>query len=233
MRPRPVIAIDGPAGAGKSSVARATAERLGFTLVDTGALYRAVAFAARREGIAWSDAQAVAALAGSLVSGRRLRLAVDEDGTEHVFIDQEDIREEIRSAEMSMGASLISKIPDVRHALFALQRQAGEQGGVVLEGRDIGTVVFPDAELKFFLTASPEIRAKRRFEELSAKGETTDYATTLEEVKRRDEQDSTRAISPLRRAEDAIFIDSSDMSVQAIVDLIAEAARARLGTHQR
>lgn len=229
MRPRPVIAIDGPAGAGKSTIARAVARRLGFTLVDTGALYRAVALAARRAGIDWNDAPAVAGLAENLAKGRRLRLTVGPDGTEHVLVDEQDVREDIRSPEVSRGASQISKIPDVRQALFALQRQAGERGGVVLEGRDIGTVVFPDAEVKFFLTASPEIRARRRFEELAARGEGTDYATTLEEVKRRDEQDTTRAISPLRRADDAILIDSTSMSVQEIVDLMAEAVQLRPG----
>jgi CMP/dCMP kinase len=227
MRPRPVIAIDGPAGAGKSTVARNVAKRLGFTLVDTGALYRAVAVAARRQGISWKDSGSVALLAADLVAAKRLELRLDGDGRELVILDRTDISDEIRTPEMSLGASAVSSIPEVRHALFALQRQAGENGGVVLEGRDIGTVVFPDAEIKFFLTASAEIRARRRHDELLAKGQPVDFQTTLDEVKRRDQQDITRAISPLRQAEDARFLDSSDMTADQIVDMIAETVRSK------
>ncbi len=227
MRPQPVIAIDGPAGAGKSTVARHVAKRLGFTLVDTGALYRAVAVAARRAGFEWKDVDSVSRLAGDSVSARRLELRADGKGRELVLLDGGDISDDIRTPEMSLGASAVSAIPEVRQALFALQRQAGEQGGVVLEGRDIGTVVFPDAELKFFVTASTLIRARRRFEELLAKGQTADFATTLEEVERRDHLDRSRAISPLRQADDAHLVDTSGMSADQVVDVIVEAVRAK------
>jgi cytidylate kinase len=222
MRRRPIVAIDGPAGAGKSTVARKLADELGFTLVDTGALYRAVALAAQREGVAWDDESNVVAVARRVEVSRSLRLVPDAEKGVRVMLDGQDVSDAIRTADMGMGASRVSAIAGVRAALLELQRQAGESGGVVLEGRDIGTVVFPDAEVKFFLTASPEIRAQRRYDELLLRGQKVDYAATLAEVKLRDEKDTNRPIAPLRRADDAIFVDSSDRPVDEIV---AEMAR--------
>jgi cytidylate kinase len=222
MRRRPIVAIDGPAGAGKSTVARKLADKLGFTLVDTGALYRAVALAAQREGVAWDDEVNVVAVARRVEVSRSLRLVPDAEKGVRVMLDGQDVSDAIRTADMGMGASRVSAIGGVRAALLDLQRQAGESGGVVLEGRDIGTVVFPDAEVKFFLTASPEIRAQRRYDELVLRGLKVDYAATLAEVKLRDEQDTNRPIAPLRRADDAIFVDSSNRPADEIV---AEMAR--------
>ena len=216
------MAIDGPAGAGKSTVARKLADKLGFTLVDTGALYRAVALAAQREGVAWDDEVNVVAVARRVEVSRSLRLVPDSEKGVRVMLDGQDVSDAIRTADMGMGASRVSAIGGVRAALLDLQRQAGESGGVVLEGRDIGTVVFPDAEVKFFLTASPEIRAQRRYDELVLRGQKVDYAATLAEVKLRDEKDTNRPIAPLRRADDAIFVDSSNRPADEIV---AEMAR--------
>jgi cytidylate kinase len=226
-RDRPVVAIDGPAGAGKSTVARRLAARLGFTLVDTGALYRAVALASRRSGVAWDDEAAVVEVARRIVAARALSLLPHADKGMKVLLDDEDVSDAIRAADMGMGASRVSAIGGVREALFQLQRQAGERGGVVLEGRDIGTVVFPDAEVKFFLTASPEVRARRRYDELVMRGERVDYDATLADVRRRDQQDSTRPIAPLKQADDAVLIDSSGRPVDEVVEEMAERVAAR------
>jgi CMP/dCMP kinase len=228
-RLRPVVAIDGPAGAGKSTVARRLAARLGFTLVDTGALYRAVALAARRAGIAWDDEDEVVAVARRIVAARALELLPHAEKGVRVVLDGEDVSDAIRAADMGMGASRVSAIGGVRQALFDLQRLAGENGGVVLEGRDIGTVVFPDAELKFFLTASAEVRARRRYDELVERGERVDYDKTLEEVKTRDQKDTMRPIAPLRQAEDAVLIDSSGRTIDEVVDEMARLVAARTG----
>ncbi len=226
-RSRPIVAIDGPAGAGKSSVARRLADQLGFVLVDTGALYRTVALAAKRAKLAWSDEGPVAELARALVARRALSFARDAGRGIRVQLDGEDITDAIRDADIGMGASTVSAHPGVRAALLDLQRQAGLDGGVVLEGRDIGTVVFPEAELKFFLTADAPIRARRRFNELLAKGATTTFEQTLADVLRRDEQDTTRAVAPLRQAEDAIRIDSSEMTIDDAVAHMIREVRAR------
>jgi len=215
------VAIDGPAGAGKSTVARRLADRLGFTLVDTGALYRAVALAARRAGVAWDDEVKVVDVARRVEASRLLELVPDAEKGVRVMLDGQDVSDAIRTADMGMGASRVSAMGGVRAALLALQRQAGEKGGVVLEGRDIGTVVFPDAEVKFFLTASPEVRARRRYEELVERGQKVDYAATLAEVKARDENDTNRPIAPLRRADDALLVDSSNRAVDDIVEEMA------------
>jgi cytidylate kinase len=221
MRDRPVVAIDGPAGAGKSTVARRLAGRLGFTLLDTGALYRAVALASAKSGVDWGDVDGVTRVARELVRERRIEVSSDARGAIVVRLGADDVSEAIRAPEMSMGASRVSAIAGVRAELLGLQRQAGENGGVVLEGRDIGTVVFPDAEVKFFLSAKPEVRARRRCEELEAKGQAVDYETTLSEVRQRDEQDSSRAASPLRVADDAIVIDSSEVPIDVVVEQMA------------
>ena len=230
-----LVAIDGPAGAGKSTVARMVAERLGFILVDTGALYRCVALAASRAGVGFDDEERVGAIAEQLAETRSIALVpatdVEERGPDSwsranegsgvsVLLSGEDVSTAIRTPEMSLGASRVSAIPRVRAALLDMQRQAGETGGVVLEGRDIGTVVFPDAEAKFFLTASAEERAERRFSELSRKGASTTVEATLADVKKRDKADTERPIAPLKQADDAILVDSSGKSIAEVVNEI-------------
>ena len=226
-RPKPVIAIDGPAGAGKSTVARNLAKALGFVLVDTGAIYRAVALAVARTKIDSSDEDTVAALAGDLLRREALSFHRDADLGMRVMLEGSDVSEAIRAPDIGIGASEVSVHPKVRAALLGLQRLAGSSGGVVLEGRDIGTVVFPDAELKFFLTASPEVRAKRRHAELSSKDDAPSYEETLLAVKRRDHQDETRAIAPLKRAADAILVDSSDLDFDGVVEKMLATVRTK------
>ncbi|MBL9022109.1 MAG: (d)CMP kinase [Myxococcales bacterium] len=217
-RARVLVAIDGPAGAGKSTVARRVAERLDMVLVDTGALYRCVALAASRAGLAFSDEEPVGALAARLAEARAIRLEADKERGVRALLEGEDVSIAIRTPEMSLGASQVSAIPRVRDALLAMQRQAGEKGGVVLEGRDIGTVVFPDAEVKFFLTASPEERATRRHLELVQKGTPASFQETLADVVKRDKADTERPVAPLRQADDAIVIDSGGKSIEDVVD---------------
>ncbi len=221
---RLVVAIDGPAGAGKSTAAKLLAQRLGYALLDTGAIYRTLALLARREGIDWGDGPGVARLAQTL----EISFAF-EDGTNHVFLRGADISKEIRVPEISDGASRVSALPEVRAALLDLQRRLAEAGGVVVEGRDIGTVVFPHAAAKFFLTATADERARRRVIELRAAGRTVDPAETLAELRERDHRDSTRAVAPLRKADDAVEIDSSAMGPEVVVDRMAEVVRSRGG----
>jgi cytidylate kinase len=225
-RARPIVALDGPAGAGKSTVSRKLAEVLGFVLVDTGAMYRAVALEAQRRGVAWIDAAALGELALAIVREKRLRFERDPGGGVCVLLSGEDVSQAIRAPDVAMGASQVSAHGEVRGALLDLQRQAGAGGGVVLEGRDIGTVVFPDAEAKFFLTARPEVRARRRYEELVAKGQRVTFEETLADVTQRDAQDETRTQAPLRKAEDAVLVDSSDTTIDKVVALMAERVRA-------
>lgn len=215
---RIIVAIDGPAGAGKSTIARRLADDLGYVLVDTGAMYRSVALAAQRSGIAWNDATGLGGLARGLVSQKALAFQRDPQLGVRVKLSNEDISEAIRTPEIAQGASTVSTHPEVRAALLDLQRQAGAEGGVVLEGRDIGTVVFPKAQAKFFLTASAECRAKRRHAELVAKGQNVTFEETLEDVKRRDAQDSGRAHAPLKQADDAVLVDSTEMSIDQTVE---------------
>lgn len=224
-RTRPIVAIDGPAGAGKSTIARRLADALDFVLVDTGAMYRSVALAAVREGIPFTEAERVGALAHGLVTRHALSFERDHVLGVRVKLSGDDVSDAIRTPEIAQGASLVSAHPEVRAALLDLQRQAGEGGGVVLEGRDIGTVVFPDAEVKFFLTASPETRAKRRFDELVAKGQSTSFEQTLADVKRRDAQDEGREHAPLRKADTAILVDSTSLSIDDTVRQMFEAVK--------
>ena len=216
-----VIAIDGPAGAGKSTAARALARRLGFFLLDTGAIYRTVALRAARAGVAFSDGARLGELA------RDLPIRFDEEG--RVFLGDEDVSKAIRTPEMSQGASTVSAHPPVRAVLLELQRKLAARGRCVVEGRDIGTVVLPWAPLKIFLTASPEVRARRRYDELVAKGQTVDLQKTLAEIIERDERDSTRATSPLKQADDAVLLDTSELGEAAVVDRMEALARARFG----
>lgn len=216
-----VIAIDGPAGAGKSTAARALARRLGFFLLDTGAIYRTLALRAARADVAFSDGERLGALAAGL------DIRFDEAG--RVFLGDEDVSTAIRTPEMSQGASTVSAHPPVRQALLGLQRRLAARGRCVVEGRDIGTVVLPTAPLKIFLTASPEVRARRRFDELVGKGQTVDLDKTLDEIRVRDERDSNRATAPLRQAEDAVLLDTSALAEAEVVDRMEALARARFG----
>jgi cytidylate kinase len=212
MRERPVVAIDGPSGAGKTTVSILLAERAGMTRIDTGAMYRAVALSARRAGIPWDDGPRLGELArGMDVSFRAAGGAV------RVFLGSEDVSEAIRTPDISMGASSVSAHGPVREALVAKQRELGKGGGVVLEGRDTGTVVFPDAEAKFFLDAAAAVRALRRYRELGSGGGQS-YEEVYADVLRRDVQDSTREHSPLRVADDAVYIDTTALSVEEVVD---------------
>src|SRR5512142_1702670 len=216
-----VIAIDGPAGAGKSTAARALARRLGFFLLDTGAIYRTVALRAARAGVAFSEGARLGELAAVLP------IRFDEEG--RVFLGDEDVSKAIRTPEMSQGASTVSAHPPVRAALLELQRKLAARGRCVVEGRDIGTVVLPWAPLKIFLTASPEVRARRRYDELVAKGQTVDLQKTLAEIIERDERDSSRATAPLKQADDAVLLDTSALGEAAVVDRMEALARARFG----
>jgi cytidylate kinase len=225
-RSRPIVAIDGPAGAGKSTIARRLADVLGFVLVDTGAMYRAVALAAQRTDVPWTDGERVGDLARQLVARNALQFERDPERGVLVRLDGADVTDAIRTPEIGMGASTVSAHKAVRDALLAMQRQAGRSGGVVLEGRDIGTVVFPDADTKFFLTARPEVRARRRFDELTAKGARVSFEETLEDVRRRDEQDTTRPVAPLRQAPDAALVDSSEIGIDEAVARMADRVRA-------
>jgi len=217
-----IIAIDGPSGAGKSTVAKLLAKRMRYTYIDTGAMYRAVALKAKEKGVRTEDESALARLAASL------RIAfVGKNAEDRVLCNGEDITEMIRSPDISLLASDISTKASVREILVGMQRKMGGEGGVVLEGRDIGTVVFPNAEVKFYLDADPNERARRRFEELIGKGIPVSFEETLEEVVQRDRNDTSRSVAPLRKAKDAIVIDSTDLSVEEVLDRMAQSIRAR------
>jgi cytidylate kinase len=221
---RLVVAIDGPAGAGKSTTARMLAERLGYALLDTGAIYRSLALMARERGISWDDGPAVAAVAAAL----DIRFQF-QDGVNRVYVGERDVTAEIRAPEISDGASRISALPPVRAALLDLQRRLGAQGGVVVEGRDVGTVVFPDAAAKFFLTAAAAERAHRRALELRAAGRVVDEQAVLKDIVTRDDRDSQRAVAPLRKADDAVQVDSDAMTPAEVVDLLLNEVRRRGG----
>lgn len=206
-----LIAIDGPSGVGKSTTARRVASRLGWQYLDTGAMYRAAALAVLRTGVALADRAALERLLAGL--------DLAQEGT-RIFLAGEDVSEAIRSQEVTRGVTPVSADARVREVLVEQQRRIGASGRWVVDGRDIGTVVFPGACCKIFLTASPEARARRRFLELEAKGQRAVYEEILTDQQRRDEADSTRVVAPLRRAEDAAILDSSDLSLEQVVDRI-------------
>ncbi len=217
---RLVIAIDGPSGAGKSTAARRLAERLGYIYIDTGAMYRAIGWKAKREGIDPADEAKLADLCG------RTEVTIKKDNSDPRFsVDGIDVTGEIRTPEMGMMASAVSKSPAVRARLLTLQRELGRGGGVVMDGRDIGTVVFPDADVKFYLEASAGERGKRRYLELKAKGMDVDRARITKEIEERDRQDSGRALAPLKKADDALLIDSSAMSIDDVLDRMLSAIK--------
>jgi cytidylate kinase len=221
-----VIAIDGPVGAGKSTVAKLVARKLGYLYVDTGAMYRAVALKALRLGMDINDPIVMAMLA----EATDIQLQQQGDGSVRVFLDGEDVTEAIRTPEVSEASSIVSAHEGVRKVLAERQKAMAELGGVVMEGRDIQTVIAPDAEVKIFLTASLEERAKRRWLELQQKGISVSYEEVLQEVKERDERDKNRTIAPLRKAPDAVEIDTTGMTPEEVAEKIVKLAckRARV-----
>ena len=221
------VAIDGPAGAGKSTVARGAAKKLGYIYVDTGALYRTVALAATRNGVLESAEKTEQMLKDITVD-----LAFDDAGAQCVYLNGEDVSSLIRTPEISMAASNVSKIPAVRAFLLGLQRDIAAKNNVIMDGRDIATVVLPDAHVKIFLTASPECRAERRYKELLEKGENVKYDDVLADVNARDYQDSHREIAPLKPAEDSVIADTSGkslpQSIEMIISVIKEKTNGKL-----
>ncbi len=214
------IAIDGPAGAGKSTIARLAARELGFVYVDTGAMYRAIALSLLDNNV---DIYDEAALKNAL---EQIHInIVYEAGVQHVFLDLVDVSEEIRSEKVGNMASTSSALPPVREKLLDLQRDIAAKNDVIMDGRDIGTNILPNAELKIYLTASVDVRAKRRFDELKLKGESPDLEEIKKGIETRDYQDMNRDIAPLKQAEDAVFIDSSDMTIAEVVDKIIDLAK--------
>lgn len=214
-----IICIDGPAGAGKSTVARRLAERLGFRMLDTGAMYRSVAWAARRDGVDWNDPAAIVEVAG------RTKIELIDDT---VRVDGQDVTADIRTPEITSLTRYAADNPGVREHMVALQRQIGEGRDMVTEGRDQGTVVFPDAACKFFVTASPETRARRRWEELRARGSDITFEEVLSQQQQRDARDSRREVGPLKPAPDAVIVATDDLTIDEVVALLeAEVARRR------
>ncbi|MCI7265522.1 MAG: (d)CMP kinase [Eubacterium coprostanoligenes] len=216
------VAIDGPAGAGKSTIAKAAAKELGFIYVDTGALYRAVAYNAVKNGVI-DDEQGII----SMLDDTKVELKYVE-GVQSVYLNGEDVSGFIRTPEISMGASKVSAIPQVREFLLNLQREIAKTNNVIMDGRDIATVVLPDAEVKIFLFASPECRAERRYKELVEKGENVSFDDVLKDVNQRDYQDSHREIAPLKPSEESIMADTSELTLQESIDLIVNTIKEKI-----
>lgn len=218
------IAIDGPAGAGKSTLAKAAAKRLGYLYADTGAVYRAVGYYASSHGADCSKPDEVIALLPEI----HIELQII-NGDQRVFVNGEDVSDKIRTPEASMNASLSSPIPQVRSFLLDLQRKLAEENDIIMDGRDIGTVILPHAQCKIFLTASDTVRAKRRVEQLKSKGDAADYDEILQSIRQRDKNDSERATAPLKKAEDAVLLDTSEMTeeeaLETLIKIINEKAK--------
>lgn len=227
MSRRLVVAIDGPAGAGKTSVSQRLADALGYIRLDTGALYRTVALAVLNQGVSVHDEAQVAAIAQGLSERGAIQVhtARDGSGKQTILLDGGDVSLQIREPEVAAASSVVATYAGVRGALLAMQRERASRGGVVLEGRDIGTVVLPNADAKFFLTASVEVRAKRRYEELLAAGKNAEYEAVRSEVAERDRRDYERPIAPLRQADDALLVDSSGLDIDGVIELMAKRVR--------
>lgn len=223
------IAIDGPSGAGKSTISRKAAEIFGFIYVDTGAIYRTIGLASKIRGISLDDKAAVMEMLTKL----NIELKYNESGEQHMYLDGKDVSRDIRLPEVSMLASKVSAIPEVRAFLVDMQRDMAKKYDVIMDGRDIGTVILPDADLKIFLTADVNDRAQRRYEELRTKGMLTPFDEVLAEMKQRDEQDTLRAAAPLKAAEDAVMLDTSgntlEQSIAEVCRLIADRTGRRFG----
>ncbi len=216
-----VVAIDGPAGAGKSTIAKLAAGKLGFAYIDTGAMYRAVTWKLLQSGETFSPG-----IASKIA--REIKIVFrPENAVNRVFVDNTEVTDAIRTAAVTRLVSSVAAVPDVRTAMVRQQRRMGQEGGIVIDGRDIGTVVFPQAQCKIFLTATVEERARRRGKELEAKGEKVDYIKLQDEIAFRDKQDSEREVSPLRQAEDAVYLDTSDMSIEQVTDKILDLVREK------
>ena len=211
------VAIDGPSGAGKSTIARAAAKALGFVYVDTGAMYRTIGLAVSRQGIAIGEPEKVLPM---LTDSLRIELSYDTEGVQHVLLCGEDVSPLIRTPEMSMYASFVSAIPEVRAFLLEAQRGMARTHNVIMDGRDIGTVILPDARVKIFLTASAQARAQRRLIELREKGEDVTFDEVLSDMEQRDRQDAERAAAPLRQAEDAVLLDTSELTLEQSIDAV-------------
>lgn len=218
------VAIDGPGGAGKSTIAKAIARRFGFIYVDTGAIYRTVGLRVRRAGADPKSAAEVTPLLGSM----KIEMKYDESGSQRMLLDGEDVSDAIRTPEMSMYASAVSALPEVRAFLLEMQCAMAREHSVIMDGRDIGTVVLPDADVKIFLTAAAEERARRRYLELQDRGTECSYEQVLEEMNIRDKNDSERAAAPLKQAEDAIVVDTTDMSLEQSEDAVAAIIEKRI-----
>lgn len=219
------IAIDGPAGSGKSTMARRVAKDLGFVYVDTGAIYRTVGYHMDFYGIGPKDTDGITRLIGDV----NIAIEYDADGLQHMILNGRDVTEEIRTPEMSKIASVISAQKVVRDYLLDMQRQLARTHNVVMDGRDIGTVVLPGADVKIFLTADPEVRARRRFDELTAKGEKVQYEKVLQDLIARDEQDKNRKIAPLRPAKDAVHLDTTDLDIEQAAAAMESIIKEKLG----
>ena len=217
------VAIDGPAGAGKSTVARAAAQKLGYIYVDTGALYRAVGVYCLRKNIVTTDAEGVGAILNDITVELKFI-----DGVQHVFLNGDDVSTEIRLPEASMAASNVSAIPSVRAFLFDLQRDIAVKNNCIMDGRDIGTVVLPNAQVKIFLTADDTERAMRRYKELQEKGSTVTYQEVLDDLRIRDYNDSHREIAPLKPAEDSVIVNTTDMTLEESINKIVETVEEKL-----
>ena len=217
------VAIDGPAGAGKSSVAKAAAQELGFVYVDTGALYRTIGLAVCRRGIDGTDVPGILATLPEIQVGLTY-----QDGAQHVLLDGEDVSDAIRTPQISTYASQVSSVPEVRAYLLDLQRDLARRQSVIMDGRDIGTVILPDAKVKIFLTASPEKRAARRCAELREKGQDVTVEDILADMERRDALDASRATAPLKQAEDAVLVDTSDLTLEQSIEAVLTVIRDKM-----